>query len=87
MKVLYKDFGDCQAEDSRESDSSLELPSEVVAQIRNTLAESNNMMPPAARSVQGWTAGLLDRFNPGDQAQERSHGNLVEVETPNVSVS
>lgn len=86
MKILYKDFDDCQAQDSKQHDSSLELPGEVVGQIRDTLAESNKMMPPAARSVQGWTAGLLDRFNPVHHAQERDRDALFEAETDIVSV-
>jgi hypothetical protein len=46
----------------------VEFPTQLFHELERGLKESQQMLPPTARSFQGWNVGLLERFDVGLQS-------------------
>jgi len=51
----------------------VEFPEELFLELRNALHESQKVLPPTARSFQGWEVGLLERFDGRDLVRSEEH--------------
>ena len=66
MKILYEKTSRCaeRLEGQDVSLAELPLPEPVYTNIKEQLERSNGVLPDSARSLNSWTVGLLDRFDP-----------------------
>jgi ubiquitin-protein ligase E3 D len=64
LKLFYQKTDDSQKllDEHQASLEELPLPASIFASFQNSLIESTDLLPPSARKFQGWTIGLLDRF-------------------------
>lgn len=63
MKVFYLHVADPHKilDELSTTVEELFLPAPVMGMLEETLRESTNLLPPAARKFQAWDVGLLDR--------------------------
>ena len=64
MKVLYQDLQNPRGilETQSVSFEELQLPSNIMQELRRDLQASNTILPDSARTLQQWCVGLLDRY-------------------------
>lgn len=80
MKVLWHDS---ETDDDNESDmkkflteSEMKLPEAEVSHLLGALQNNSLWIPEAARELQGWKVGLLERFTNDDLAQWNAEAAL-----------
>jgi hypothetical protein len=64
MKVFYKALPDPDEflDANSNTHEELRIPEEDFVDFKDTLRESTEILPQAARAFQDWTVGLLDRW-------------------------
>jgi hypothetical protein len=84
MKVFYKEI-DNPVDLLDEHNSTLEelaLPEQEVAQLKQTLSNSAQILPQSARTFQEWQVGLLERYEKDPSGQGAMDRNALNHQAP-----